>query len=383
MKPQSRSIHSQPSWVLIGDQVELAVTKLGGHMAPVTFYRDTASPVEPYHISPWQEEALAIDEPVLVPLRGDFFCAPFGADNDYRGEKHPAHGESATAKWSDARIEQQEDVIALSMQMKTKIRPGTITKTLSLVEGHNAVYCRHRLEGFSGKMCLGHHATLAADDDKRSLAISSSPFALGRTFPDLYADPVSREYQALAIDAAFKSLSRVPTRFKTPASIDASRFPHLYGYEDQIALFKKPSSTPAWITAVAAGEGYLWYSLKDTAQLPATVFWMSNRGRHGAPWNGRNVCLGLEDVCGYFAAGLAPSAKANPVSQAGFPTTVSLSKNRPTEIRTIQGVARIPRGFVKVRSVRFGPDEITFRCVSGKTVTAPVRHRFLAEGFQT
>jgi hypothetical protein len=229
-------------------------------------------------------------------------------------------------------------------------------------------------------MCLGHHATLAADDDRRQLAISSSPFAHGATFPGLYSDPRNGEYQALAIDKPFRSLRRVPTRFKSPGVIDATKYPHIHGYEDQIALFKQPGTGPAWITAVAAGAGYLWFSLKDPAVLPATVFWMSNRGRHGAPWNGRNLCLGLEDVCGYFAAGLAPSAKANPVSRMGIPTTISLSKRRDTHVRAIQGAVKLPSGFVKVRGVRFTDEGMTFRCVSGKTVTAPIRHEFIFKG---
>lgn len=380
MKPTVRNIQSQDSWILATENVELAVTQLGGHMAPVFFYRDTDRPIQPYHISPWQGEASKIGEPVLVPLRGDFFCAPFGADNEYRGEKHVAHGESATRKWSGASVETQGQVHRLTMQMKTKARPGRINKTLSLIPGHNAVYAQHVLEDFSGKMCLGHHATLAAGDEERSLAVSTSPFAIGRTFPDLYSNPANREYQALAIDAGFRSLTRVPTRFKRPASIDASRFPHLLGYDDQIALFKKPSSKPAWITAVAAGQGYLWYAFKDPSVLPATVFWMSNRGRHGPPWRGRNLCLGLEDVCGYFAAGLKPSAAENPIQREGIPTTISLSKSKPTVIRTIQGVVKIPSGFVKVRSVRFDREQVTFRCVSGKTVSAAVCIGFLNNG---
>src|SRR5947208_15940031 len=52
---QLRTLHSQPSFVIGTKQVELAVTQLGGHMAPVTFFRDTAQPVRPYYISPWPE----------------------------------------------------------------------------------------------------------------------------------------------------------------------------------------------------------------------------------------------------------------------------------------------------------------------------------------
>ena len=57
-------------------------------------------------------------------------------------------------------------------------------------------------------------------------------------------------------------------------------------------------------------EGFLWFSLKDPAVLPMTMLWMENHGRHFPPWNGRNCCLGLEDLCGYFAGGYAPSVRA-------------------------------------------------------------------------
>ena len=48
-----QTIRDQPSWVIRNDQIEIAVTQLGAHMAPVTFYRRDAAPVRPYHVSPW------------------------------------------------------------------------------------------------------------------------------------------------------------------------------------------------------------------------------------------------------------------------------------------------------------------------------------------
>ena len=89
---KTRTIHSQPSAILSTKEVEVAVTKLGGNMAPVTFFRDSVKPVQPYHISPWQDEKpVKMPAPVLVTLRGDFFCVPFGGNSDaVGGEKHPS-----------------------------------------------------------------------------------------------------------------------------------------------------------------------------------------------------------------------------------------------------------------------------------------------------
>lgn len=101
VSPEERTIHGQPSWLLATNDVELAVTKRGGHMAPATFDRKAASPIRPYHISPWQDEGLEkLPAAVLEPLRGDFFCMPFGGNAAPRvSEQHVPHGETATAEW--------------------------------------------------------------------------------------------------------------------------------------------------------------------------------------------------------------------------------------------------------------------------------------------
>ena len=79
---KSEIMASQPCWLIENGTVRLAITQLGAHMAPVTFCLDSNRPIQPYYISPWQDEKPLIEEPVLVPLRGDFFCLPFGSNSD-------------------------------------------------------------------------------------------------------------------------------------------------------------------------------------------------------------------------------------------------------------------------------------------------------------
>ncbi|MFP4053613.1 MAG: hypothetical protein ACLFV7_07100, partial [Phycisphaerae bacterium] len=326
------------------------------------------------------EEKRTLDTEVLRPLRGDFFCMPFGGNNAWRGEDHPAHGEVATARWKHAALQCDDGVRRFSARMDTAARPGRVTKELTLVDGQNVIYTAHTLEGFGGKMCLGHHATLAVPPEEGGLLVSSSPFALGMTNPGLFSDPAEGEYQSLAIGAKFRRLDRVPTLWKDCRWADCSSFPRRAGFTDLLALMKKPGKSPAWMTAVCPSQGYLWFSLKDPSVLPTTAFWISNRGRHGAPWDGRNRCLGLEDVCAYFAEGLADSARKNELNEAGFPTTITLSKRRPSVIRYIEGAVAIPKSFSRVKTARFGPDEVTFTDENGKSVTAAVRHGFLHDG---
>ena len=161
---------------------------------------------------------------------------------------------------------------------------------------------------------------------------------------------------------------------------DCSAFPTRAGFADILAVFNKAAPQPAWTSAVFEKQGFMWFSLKDPTVLPTTVIWISNRGRHGAPWNGRNCCLGLEDVCAYFAEGLGPSVRRNPLNRAGVRTAVSLSRSRPTAINYIEGVVRVPRGFLRVRTAKFAAGEVSFFSETGKQVTAGVNHEFLNTG---
>jgi len=383
-KATMKTIHSQPSWVIENHEVELAVTRHGGHMAPVTFYRGSDHPVQPYHISPWQDEKLKLEVPVLVTLRGDFFCLPFGGNAEpYQGEKHPPHGETVGSEWSEVGTQKTGPVTTLTLSLETKARPGKVTKQLSLVDGENVVYSRHVIEGFAGKTPLGHHATLAVPEKEGSLRIATSPFRLGMTNPGLFSDPKQGEYQSFEIGKRFTDLHKVPLMWKGAPDADVTRIPARTGFADLLLLASEPAEKldgPAWTTATNADAGYLWFSLKDPAVLASTVMWLENHGRYGSPWSGRNRCLGLEDVTAFFADGLVPSARPNLLNDAGIPTTLELSKDHPTAINYIQGVAKIPAGFDVVKRVRFTPGHATFVSESGKEVTVPVRHEFLKSG---
>ena len=378
-----REIHAQPSWILANDDVEVAVTKLGGHMAPVTFDR-RGRPFQPYHLSPWQDERIPnLPAAVLVPLRGDFFCLPFGGNAAaFQGQKHVPHGESAAAAWTLAsRSREADGTETLTLTLDTKVRPGKVTKRLAVAPGQPVVYSTHVIEGFAGPAPLGHHATLAMPEKEGVIAVSVSPFKLGMTNPGVFSDPASGEYQALAVGATFTDLANVPSLFKSPAEVDCSRFPTRRGYADLLAVVADKAALgggPAWTAAVNTADGWVWFALRDPDVLPTTAFWIENRGRHGSPWNGRNSCLGLEDVCAFFADGLVPSTQENLLTKQGIRTAVELDAKKPTEIRYIQGAARVPAGFDRVQRVDFSkPGQIGLVSDSGQTVTVPVNHAFV------
>lgn len=375
----------QSCWILANKKVEVAITELGGHMAPVRFYRDTPKPVQPYYVSPWQNETpRAMPAPVLVPLRGDFFCLPFGGNADaVEGEKHPPHGEIAGSLWKLAGTTQTGPVSTLTLSIDPKNRPGSIRKRLFLVEGQNVVYSQDEIKGFVGKAPLGHHATLAMPETEDSVRIATSPIRFGMTNPGLFSDPKQGEYQSLLPGSRFTDLTKVPVAWKDQPDADLTRLPARKGHADLIQIINEPwekTNGPAWITATFASDGFTWFAFKDPAILNSTVFWIENHGRHGSPWNGRNNCLGLEDVTAFFAEGLKASIQENQLTKEGVKTAVELKADHPTVVNYIQGVIRIPEGFDIVKSVEFEPGKATFISASGKRVTTDVHHEFVRSG---
>ncbi|MFA7344197.1 MAG: hypothetical protein WC003_07845 [Terrimicrobiaceae bacterium] len=374
-----RRIDSQPSWVARNDRVELAVTGLGAHMAPVTFCRNGPRPVQPYYISPWQNEKPVAMPAVMVPLRGDFFCLPFGANAEpHRGEKHPPHGETCGNRWSLEGCAKDGRSTTLAIRLKTKVRPGTVRREFTLVDGHDAVYCRTLVEGCAGRTPFAHHAVLRMPARERALRISTSKFAIGRTYPVLLGDPAAGEYQWLARDAAFRSLARVPSIFKGEAPGDCSAFPTRPGFCDLLQQFERPSKAGiSWVVATNTEENWMWFALKNPAVMPGRLFWIENRGRHAAPWSGRNSCLGIEDGCMYFDRGIAESCRPNPISRQGIPTCVSLDGKHPLDVRYIQGAAKIPPGIETITKVKLIVGGAVFSADNGRTVEIPVDHHFL------
>jgi len=382
---RTETVSSQPCWVIENGTVRLAITHRGAHMAPATFYMDSERTLQPYYVSPWQDEGLKLDPPVLVPLRGDFFCLPFGGNNSaHNGMKFPPHGEPAGEPWTLLGSKKEGPVTTLVLAVRTHSPPGKVTKTIQLVDGQNVVYSQERLEGYSLKTSIGHHATLAVPEKEGSLRMATSRMQFGMTAPYLFSDPTNREYQSFAIGQRFDSLSSVPLAWKGAAPADCTSFPARTGFADLLAIFsEKAGKLPrqvAWNTATNQDGGYLWFSLRDPRILPTTVFWIENHGRHGVPWNGRNRCLGLEDVCGFFSEGMPISAQPNELNAQGIPTAIELNPARATVVNYVQGVAKVPAGFQMVKDLEFEPGSVTFISVTGKKVTVPVNYEFVPTG---
>lgn len=362
-----------PGYRLRHGNVNLFITRCGAQLAPAEFTLPSGKTVQPYYVAPWGYNPQD-PTPVLRAMRGDFFCMPFGGNGAaVAGEKHPGHGEPAGSDWT--LTEQTADSLAL--ELHTAVRPGVVRRKIQLRDGDSALYIENQAQGFSGAMPLGCHPIIAMPEPDEPMWLASSPFEVGLTRPGVFSDPANYEYQRLAAGEPFTSLDALPLERRNGAFGDYSTYPSAVGYADLFCLLKKPEAGPAWMAAVYPRRGYLWFSVKNPAQLPATAVWVSNSGRYGKPWNGTVRCIGVEDVCAAFDLGLKESLEPNPITRAGFPTAVKLDGG--VTVRYIQGVAELPAGFGRVAGAEFHDDKIVFFDAAGHRAAAAVRPNWIRE----
>lgn len=366
----------QPSWRLATREVEAFVTETGGHLGPVTF-RLGGRKIQPFSVAPWAEEKLAPSMPPLLKvLRGDFFCLPFGGnETPFQSERYPVHGETANCNW---RFE-SAGAGTLHLSLATKVRAGRVDKYIAFRPGQTAVYQRHVISGMSGPMSFGHHALLKFPDRPGSGLVSTSRFMRGEVVPVSAENPAIGGYSCLRVGGKFRSLDKVP--LQGGGWTDLSVYPARRGFEDIVLLVNDGRPSFAWTAVTFPSEGYVWFALKDPRILRQTIFWLSNGGRHYAPWNGRHVnVLGLEEVTSYFHYGLAESIKRNSLSVKGYSTCSQLNPKRPLAINYIMALSPIPKGFDHVKEILPAADAQSVQLTSsnGSGVRVPLDLTFLA-----
>ena len=365
----------QSSWRVATSKVEAFVTQTGGQLGPVSF-RLGDKIVQPFSIAPWAEEKSTPPlPPILKALRGDFFCLPFGANAiRFKGEQHPLHGETANARWRWASARDGE----LHLRLDLKTRPGRVDKYISLRPNETTVYQRHIITGLSGPMSLGHHAMLKFPATEGSGLISCSRFLRGHVAPLAFENPAERGYFSLRTGGKFRSLTKVP--LAGGGFTDLSRYPARPGFEDLVLLESDQRPPFAWTAVTFLTEGYVWFALKDPRVLRQTIFWLSNGGRHYAPWNGRHTnVLGLEEVTAFFHYGLAESAAKNALTVKGQATCRQFQANQPVTVNYIIAAAPIPRGFDRVKAIIPAADGQSVQLISrsNRKICAGIDLKFL------
>ena len=243
-------IHGADVWKLTSDLVTLDVTVTGG-MSTAEFRLGDRS-VRPYSLSPWEPGEVDEDLPQLLKvLRGDFFCLPFGPQ-----DQGDPHGATANALWTEVEVGPHK----LHLKMECEDSGASVSKVITIGVDHPAVYQEHRISGLSGKWSYGNHPILDCSTlAEGSARVSVSPFRWGSVYQGVFSNPDAGERQCLKDGATFDSLEAVDLATGARYSLNAAQCG--FGYRDSV--FKHPAPDGPGSLAGADGAPRAGFGLRD------------------------------------------------------------------------------------------------------------------------
>jgi hypothetical protein len=370
------------SYTIKTETVSVNITETGG-MLTASF-----GGVEPFKCAPWTPEACSDALPPLLKyLRGDFDCW-FGANaTPVEGVQHLPHGDPCNLQWEETGREESDGGAMLQLEMTPSALPGKVLKKVLLYPEHPVVYTQ-TLNCVDAQLSAGHHANLRIPESA-DYHISTSPFVLGRTFPEPFLDAGAKP--RLAVDAQFESLAALP--LKDGSTVDISKYYKQKGCDDLMMISSGPDAAMAWAALTNREEKYVFFTLKDPRVLASTMFWFSHFGRDGEPWglNGtprHGFSLGMEDVTALFALGIAESCGEveayRPLlelyREKGIKTCLDFTQANPPPINYIMACVRVPAGFRGVADIRKTGSGIELVDFSGGALAVPVCTEWLQAG---
>lgn len=271
----------------------------------------------------WGPVFLNSEDAFLRSLQGDFFCAPFGAPQapvlpgpDWKGPWKPMqgmgdwqHGASSHLKWKVDCVENEEVILSLFPSGVRGIRH--ITRKIGVANGilqiTDSVYAET-------EMCIpiGIHPILRLPSEGEA-KLHMPEFQECRTYPG------DVDQSSVFVPDVACAPTSVPCR--NGEILDATRLPLVADTEELL-----------WLGTVSEGrlclenraEQYEVELCWDSGMLPNCLLWYSNRGRKSEPWNGQNLCLGVEPIASAFDLGPEICCAQNPLSRRGFSTAARL-----------------------------------------------------------
>ncbi|WP_413774707.1 hypothetical protein [Mesorhizobium sp. AR10] len=301
-----------------------------GHLADMAVDIDGRR-LQPLHRAPWVDARETLPENLpegTVRLSGDFLCAPFSRSDI---EDAPLHGWPANSAWDVVDSQATSDGWRATFRLQRKVMGATVDKILTLRDDHPFLYQEHVFSGGSGAISVAHHPMTAMKNGGR-LAFSRKRFAATLDDP-LEPDPARGRF-LLAYPARSTDMTHFPDAAGGTIDLTDYRMDQLR--EDFITLVEADHGGPGWTALARRAEEDLVLVLKNPAELPVTMLWLSNGGRDYAPWNGRHRgVLGIED--GRASVGHAASVGDNWLKREGVATAFALDEGSKVSFRHVIG----------------------------------------------
>ena len=350
------------------DGISVSIDLAVGHLSDLTIERG-GRVLRPLHRAPWiGEGALPSDLPAGVArLSGDFLCAPFSRSDV---EEAPIHGWPANSAWEAVSSAATPDGWRAQFRLKRKVLGATVEKILVLRHNHPFLYQEHVFEGGTGAIPVAHHPMTFMQEGGR---LSFSPKRLAITPADPLEPDAERGRYALAYPARSTDLHAFPRQ--DGGTGDLALYLPEDRREDFVTLVEADHRGPGWTAVARKAERDLVLVLKNPAELPVTMLWISNGGRDYAPWNGRHLgVLGIED--GRTAMGHSASLGDNPLAREGVSTAFALSETGSVSFRHVIGGLPI-EGAEPPRELAFGDGVLRAVLPPGDRIEAPFDPAFL------
>lgn len=299
--------------------------------------------IRPFYEAPWLGEPEPQPPGLLGVMRNEFPCVPFGVP--YSPDGLPAgwreavatpvaaqdaaldasddlqHGYGCVGEWALVRQTAHEIEIALDYPDSSPI--ARLTRIIRADPQRPALDIVLRIDArVDARRPMGLHPNLALPALTGAFRIEPAAFRFGMVHPGGPERGVSRA----AAGATFDALDSVPLSTGGTGAFD--RLPLGAPTEEIVQLCGIGGAVTLTDDVAATAYRLSW----DADKLPSLLLWISNRGRTYAPWNGRNLCVGVEPVASAFELGCVASLAPNPINARGVPTALSISAQRPTEI---------------------------------------------------
>lgn len=338
--------------VLAARGIKVALDLGLGQLALFEVLRDGRK-ISPFARVPWADDPedkarFAADmAPHLRRMSGDFFCAPFCAD-DVEGA--PAHGWSANSAWDLVDEVRFDGGVTARFRLGRRIAGAVVEKLWTLRDDHPFLYQEHRFIGGTGFLPVAHHVML---DLRGGGLLRFSPKAWAETPPE----PLEPGRSVLKYPAQGTDLAIFPG---IAGPVDLTRYPIGSRHEDFVMLIDDPAQRLAWVTALRPASGDVAVMVKRTSVLPQTMLWFSNGGRDQAPWNGVHVgVLGVEEACALGIEGRSAAIGPNRLTARGVATALDLGRQATVSVCTAMGAC--PCTAEVAQSLTLGATEVVLQ----------------------
>ncbi|MBB4054005.1 hypothetical protein GGR20_003677 [Devosia subaequoris] len=334
------------SRALVWSHGSFAVEALGGMIGKGAFLMADGKQVSPFFVAPWwDEDGLESYDGLTRGLRGEWPCVPFG---------YPMPRESFTSRWQTVMddADNHSDVHGYGSNHDWDFAeqgdPSLVSMSIDYPEDHDVARLRRTLRGMPGEARIALELEITARRPCRTPVALHGCFALpqgvggaelavgqfggGLTFPGVIEPGAA----LFAKDHEFTDLQSVPTL--DGGVVNAANLP-LAGSAEELLQLNGVDGTVDLINRV---QGYRMSLSWDSTLLPSLVLWYSNRGRRGAPWLGRTLCIGIEPSATTFGLSPRTSAQDNPIADGGTSTALDLAPDTPVTIQYSVAVAPLP-----------------------------------------